>query len=61
MRIGLKTITFALTHFIVAFSVTFFLTGSWVLGGLIALIEPALNSIAYIVHESIWEKNRAAI
>ncbi|MCL5255475.1 MAG: DUF2061 domain-containing protein [Gammaproteobacteria bacterium] len=50
-----KTMTFAVIHFAVAFSVTYLLTGSWVLGGLIALIEPAVNTVAYFFHEKAWD------
>lgn len=49
-----KTFTFAVLHFTVAFSVTYLITGSWVLGGLIALIEPAVNTVAYFFHEKAW-------
>ncbi|RUO18882.1 DUF2061 domain-containing protein [Aliidiomarina haloalkalitolerans] len=49
-----KTMTFAVVHFTVAFTVTYLLTGSWVLGGLIALIEPAVNTVAYFFHEKAW-------
>lgn len=58
-----KTFTFAVLHFIVAFSVTYLITGSWVLGGLIALIEPAVNTVAYFFHEKAWSyfsRSRAA-
>ncbi|SDI98983.1 DUF2061 domain-containing protein [Billgrantia gudaonensis] len=51
-----KTATFALVHFCVAFSVTYLLTGSWVLGGMVALIEPAANTVAYFFHEKAWER-----
>lgn len=51
----IKTLTFAVVHFSVAFAVTFLLTGSWVLGGLIAMIEPAVNTLAYFFHEKAWE------
>lgn len=49
-----KTLTFAVIHFSVAFTVTWLLTGSLVLGGLIALIEPAVNTVAYFFHEKAW-------
>ncbi|MBZ9537346.1 MULTISPECIES: DUF2061 domain-containing protein [Modicisalibacter] len=54
----LKTLTFACVHFSVAFTVTWLLTGSWVVGGLIALVEPAINSVAYFLHEKAWERLR---
>jgi len=50
----LKTITFAITHFTVAFTVAYLLTGDLMVGGLIALIEPAINTVAYFFHERIW-------
>ncbi|MFQ3198208.1 MAG: putative membrane protein [Paraglaciecola sp.] len=55
----MKTLTFAITHFSVAFSVAYILTGSFVVGGLIAVVEPAVNTVAYIIHERIWERKRS--
>ncbi|MEC9483876.1 MAG: DUF2061 domain-containing protein [Halomonas sp.] len=52
----IKTLTFACIHFSVAFTITYLMTGSWVLGGLIALVEPAVNSVAYFFHEKAWER-----
>jgi uncharacterized membrane protein len=49
-----KTVSFAIVHFSVAFSVTWLITGSIALGGLVALIEPAANTVAYHVHEKAW-------
>lgn len=54
-----KTLSFAVVHFIVAFSVGFALTGSLAIGGAIALIEPLLNTVAYFFHEKAWERIRA--
>jgi uncharacterized membrane protein len=54
-----KTFSFAVVHFIVAFSVGFALTGSIAIGGAMALIEPALNTVAYFFHEKAWERLRA--
>jgi uncharacterized membrane protein len=51
-----KTLSFAVVHFIVAFSVGYVLTGSMTVGGLIALVEPACNTVAYFFHEKIWHK-----
>lgn len=51
-----KTFSFALVHFSVAFIVGYALTGSAVVGGAIALIEPACNTVAYFFHEKLWEK-----
>ena len=49
-----KTMTFALMHFTVAFSVAYMLTGSIMIGGVIALVEPAVNTVAFYYHEKLW-------
>ncbi len=49
-----KTMTFATMHFAIAFSVTYLLTGSFLLGGLIAVVEPAVNTVAFYFHEKLW-------
>jgi uncharacterized membrane protein len=53
-----KTISFAAMHFSVAFGVTYALTGDLVVGGLVALVEPAVNTVGYYFHEKIWERIR---
>ncbi len=55
-----KTVTFALTHMTVAFAVGWALTGSAALGGVLALVEPLVNTVAYFFHEKLWEKRGAA-
>lgn len=50
-----KTITFGVVHFMVAFGVGYALTGSVLVGGAIAVIEPAINTVAYFIHEKTWE------
>lgn len=52
----LKTLTFAVVHFTVALSVGWLITGSFVLGSLLAIVEPAVNTLAYYVHETLWQK-----
>lgn len=54
----LKTITFAITHFIVAFTVAYLLTGDLLIGSLIAMVEPAINTVAYFFHEKIWARKQ---
>lgn len=51
-----KTISFAILHFSVAFSVTYLLTGSVILGGAIALLEPAVNTVVFYFHERVWKR-----
>lgn len=55
----LKTFTFALVHMAVAFTVAYLMTGSLVVGGVMALIEPACNTVAYFFHEKLWDKFKA--
>ncbi|MDK8462926.1 DUF2061 domain-containing protein [Marinobacter sp. SS13-12] len=54
----LKTITFAITHFTVAFTVAYLLTGDLLIGSLIAMVEPAINTVAYFFHEKIWARKQ---
>lgn len=55
-RTLIKTVTFGITHFIVAFTVAYLLTGDILIGGLIAMIEPAINTVAYFFHEKVWSR-----
>ena len=50
-----KTLSFAIVHFSVAFTITYFMTGSILLGSAVALIEPAVNTLAFYIHEKIWD------
>ena len=52
----LKTVTFTLMHFCIAFSVTYALTGSAAAGGLVAAIEPLCNSVGFYLHERVWQR-----
>lgn len=52
----LKTFTFAILHFSIAFGIAFALTGDLLTGGLIALLEPACNTVAYYFHEKAWKR-----
>jgi len=52
----IKTMSFAAVHFTVAFSVAYMMTGSVLVGGAIALVEPAINTVAYYFHELVWSR-----
>ena len=43
----IKTMSFAAVHFSVAFAVVWVMTGDWRIGGLTALVEPCVNTVAY--------------
>ncbi|MYM64435.1 DUF2061 domain-containing protein [Pseudomaricurvus sp. HS19] len=55
-----KTISFASVHMTVAFSVGYVMTGDVVVGGTMALVEPACNTVAYYFHEKVWSRRGAA-
>lgn len=56
----LKTISFATMHFCIAFAVAWLLTGDVLIGGTLALVEPAINSVAFYFHEKLWSRKRAS-
>jgi len=51
-----KTMSFAAVHFTVAFSVAYVMSGSLLIGGAIALVEPVINTVAYHFHEQVWNR-----
>ncbi|WPC74461.1 DUF2061 domain-containing protein [Vibrio porteresiae] len=51
-----KTMSFALVHFNVAFMVSYIISGSLVVGGIMALIEPSINTCVYYFHEKMWQR-----
>ena len=51
-----KTISFAAVHFTVAFTVGYMMSGSVLVGGAIALVEPLINTLAYHFHEKAWQR-----
>lgn len=52
----MKTLTYTAMHFTIAFGVAWVLTGDVLVGGLVATVEPAVNSVAYVIHEKIWQR-----
>ncbi|SEI55092.1 Uncharacterized membrane protein [Azotobacter beijerinckii] len=52
----LKTLTFTLMHFCIAFVVAYALTGSIAVGGLVAAVEPLCNSVGFYFHEKLWQR-----
>lgn len=52
----LKTLTFTVMHFCIAFAVAYALTGSVTVGGLVAAVEPLCNSVGFFFHERLWQR-----
>ncbi|MBO2677203.1 DUF2061 domain-containing protein [Shewanella algae] len=55
----IKTMTFAILHFSVAFTITYLLTGSVLIGGAVALVEPSINTVVFYFHEKVWKRYEA--
>jgi uncharacterized membrane protein len=55
-----KTMSFAVVHFTVAFTVGYLMSGSVLVGGAIALVEPMVNTVAYHFHEQVWNRLQKA-
>jgi uncharacterized membrane protein len=51
-----KTASFAGIHMTVAFGVGYAMTGDPWVGGALALVEPACNTVAYYFHERVWKR-----
>lgn len=56
MRSALKTLSYSATHLVVAMAVAYALTRDWRVALGIGLIEPMVQTIAYAVHERVWER-----
>lgn len=56
MRDIVKTLSYGTLHMLVAFGVAYALTGSVVIAGGIALLEPIANTVAYYFHEKVWKR-----
>lgn len=54
-----KTLSFAVLHFSIAFTVAYLLTGSFLIGGIMALVEPAINTVAFYFHDKVWKRIEA--
>lgn len=51
-----KTLSFALIHMTVAFTVGTVMTGNPWVGGALAVVEPLCNTLAYHLHEGWWRR-----
>lgn len=55
----IKTLTFTAMHITIAFTIVYLMTGSVMVGGAVALVEPLCNSVGYFLHERVWERVRS--
>ena len=52
-----KTLSFLALHLLVGFTVAYVFTGSIVIAGGIALIEPCVNAVVFYFHERAWNRS----
>ncbi len=52
-----KTLSFAILHFAVGFSVSYAFTGSIAIASGIALVEPLANTVVFYFHERAWRRS----
>ena len=57
-RLHRKPSSSALLHFSVAFAVAYLLSGELLTGGVMALIEPAINTVVFFFHERLWRSRQ---
>ena len=56
MRLALKTGSYSLMHLTVAIAVTCAITQDWRAALAVGLIEPAVQTVAYVAHDRVWAK-----
>lgn len=54
----MKTVTYGLMHLVVAVAVAFALTRNLKAALAIGLLEPFIQTIAYTIHEKVWQRLR---
>ena len=56
-----KTITYLVIHLSIGFGVAYLFTGSFLIAGGIALVEPMVNAVAFFFHEKAWKRALAPL
>lgn len=51
-----KTLSFGIMHVVIAFGVTYALTGNLAVSGAVTFIEPAVNTVAHFFFDRYWER-----
>jgi uncharacterized membrane protein len=59
MRLALKTGSYSLMHLTVAIAVTYAITQDWRAALAVGLIEPAVQTIAFLIHDRLWSRIEA--
>lgn len=53
-----KTATFGVLHVATSFSVTYALTGSITIAGVVTFVEPAVNTVMHYFFDKYWDHPR---
>ena len=53
-----KTATFGVMHVITAFSVTYAMTGSIAVAGVVTFVEPIVNTVMHYFFDKYWDHPR---
>jgi len=56
MRVALKTASYSLMHLIVAIAVAYAITQDWRAALAVGLIEPAVQTLAFLLHDRAWAR-----
>jgi uncharacterized membrane protein len=56
MRLALKTGSYSLMHLTVAITVAYLITQDWRAALAVGLIEPAVQTVAFLLHDRAWAK-----
>lgn len=51
-----KTGSYSLMHLVVAVTVAYALSGDWRIALGIGIVEPLVQTVAYTLHERVWER-----
>lgn len=51
-----KTASYYVMHMGVAALVAYAVTGSWLMALTLSLLEPTVQTLAFFVHEKVWER-----
>jgi uncharacterized membrane protein len=52
----MKTGSFAVLHFSIGFGVAYLISGSLPVALGVALVEPAVNTVVFFLHERVWKR-----
>lgn len=58
MRVLAKTLSYGAMHLTVAITVAYALTSDWRIALGIGIVEPAVQTLAYTLHERLWVPRR---